>query len=255
MALKLNKPGQSASATHTSAPAAKSGGLSFVKRGKAAQEAFAKEEHKSEQASKGQVFRFWVPKDKDASITFLDGDLTDGVLDISFIYEHNINMNGKWGNFFICTQDEEPCPICEGGNNPSYVGVMTVIDHSEYVSKKDGQVKKDNIKLFVAKRDTIKQLQKLAAKRGGLRGCRFDVSRTGDKSPSVGNTFDFTEKLTDAQLSAKYGDKAKPVDYETLLAGMYLPAKELRKLGFGSMGGPVGGEAPMNDNEDFDGEM
>ncbi len=245
MALKLTSK-QDKSSTQSS-------GLSFIKRGKEAQEAFAKEEHKSEMAAKGQVFRFWVPKDKDTTITFLDGDLVDGVLDIPFIYEHNINMNGKWGNFFICTHDEEPCPICEGGNSPSYVGLMTVIDHSEYVSKKDNQVKRDVVKLFVAKRDTIKQLQKLAAKRGGLRGCRFDVSRTGDKSPSVGNTFDFIEKLTPQQLTAKYGEKAKPIDYDAVLSAMYLPAKELRKLGFGSLSTPIGGEPAIAD--DFEGEM
>lgn len=229
-------------------------GLSFLKKGKAAQETLAKEEHKSEMKQKGNVFRFWVPQDKEASITFLDGDLSDGVLDIPFFYEHNINMNGKWGNFFVCTQDEEPCPICEGGATPSYVGIMTVIDHSEYVSKKDGATKKDNVKLMVVKRDTIKMLQKLAVKRGGLRGCRFDVSRTGDKSASVGNVFDFTEKLNEQALVAAYKEKAKPLNYEELLMGMYLPAKDLRKLGFGSSAGPIGGEAPMSGG-DYSNEM
>lgn len=224
------------------------GGLTFLKKGKAAQETFAKEEHKAEVAAKGNVFRFFVTKDKEASITFLDGDIVDGVLDTTFYYEHNLNMNGKWGNFFACTQEEEPCPICEGGNNPSYVCVLTVIDHSSYVSKKDGQTKKDNIKLFVAKRETYKMLQKLAIKRGGLRGCRFDVSRTGDKSPSVGNVFDFTEKLTDAQLVEKYGaDKSKAVNYEEYFGNLYMPAKELRKLGFGSTAGPIGSEQAPED--------
>lgn len=270
MAIQLKKPAGSqqssapakAPATAQSAsagsnkPAAKTGGLSFIKRGKQAQETFAKEEHKAEMNSKNNVFRFWVPKDKEASLTFLDGDLVDGVLDIPFFYEHNINMNGKWGNFFICTQDEEPCPVCEGGNQPAYVGVLTVIDHSEYVSKKDGQVHKDNIKLFVAKRETIKMLQKLAVKRGGLRGCRFDVSRTGDKSSSVGNVFDFTEKHTEEALKKMYGDKSNPINYEEMLAGLYLPAKELRKLGFGAAGGPIGGEAPMSsDDENYEDAM
>lgn len=245
--------------------AAKTGGVSFLKKGKEAHETFAKEEHKAEQASKNNFFRFWVPKDKETSVTFLDGDLnSDGVLDIQFFYEHNINMNGKWGNFFICTQDEEPCPICEGGAFPTYVGLLTVIDHSEYVSKKDNLTHKDNVKLMVIKRDTVKTLQKLAVKRGGLRGCRFDVSRTGDKSPSVGSVFDFTEKVSDAVLSKLYTskdkdgklvDKSKPINYEELLSKTYLTAKELRKLGFGSSAGPVGGEAPMSGGEDYEGEM
>lgn len=234
----------------------KSGGVSFLKKGKAAQETFAKEEHKAEQSAKGRVFRFWVPKDKETSLTFLDGDLNaDGVLDIQFFYEHNINMNGKWGNFFVCTQDEEPCPICEGGAYPAYVGLLTVIDHSEYVSKKDNMTHKDNVKMMVVKRDTVKMLQKLAIKRGGLRGCRFDVSRTGDKSASVGNVFDFTEKHAEAALVKLYGDKSKPINYEEVLSKAYLSAKDLRKLGFGSSSGPIGGEAPMSGGEDYEGEM
>jgi len=158
----------------------KPSGLGFLKKGKAALEVIQKEAFKTEQKMKGQTFRFWVPKDKDVSITFLDGNIVDGLLDIPFYYEHNINMNGKYGNFFICTQEEEPCPICEGGSLASYVGVLTVIDHSEYVSKKDGLTKKDNVKLMAVKRDTVKLLQKMSEKKGGLRGCRYAVSRNGD---------------------------------------------------------------------------
>lgn len=234
----------------------KAGGLSFLKRGKAAQEAFAKEEHKAEQAAanaKNKIFRFFVKDGEETVVTFLDGNLSDGVLDIPFYYEHNINMNGKWGNFYTCTQDEEPCPICEGGNTPSYVGVMTVIDHSEYKGS-NGQLYKDTIKLFVAKRETIKLLQKHAVKRGGLRGCMFDVSRTGDRSASVGNVFDFSAKLTEQQLLDKWKEKATPINYEKLLSESYLPAKELRKMGFGNSGTPIGGESSLDDSS-FDNDL
>ena len=46
-----------------------------------------------------------------------------------------------------------------------------------------GKVIKNTRKLFIAKNQTIKMLTKLAAKRGGLQGCTFDVARTGDKEP------------------------------------------------------------------------
>lgn len=239
-------PVATASAPASQAP--KASGLSFIKRGKAAQAVADQEEKKAEMRSKNNIFRFYLPKDANSSITFLDGNLVDGVLDIPFYHEHQLNMNGSWKNWFICTQDEEPCPICEGGNNSAYVGIMTVIDHSEYTNK-NNMVVKDTLKLFVAKRDTIKLLQKYAVKRGGLRGCTFDVTRTGDKSASVGSAFDFTEKLTEAELTAKYKpakngdvDRSKPVNYEDYLAGLYQPASELRKLGFGSSAGPVGSE-------------
>jgi hypothetical protein len=265
MALKLNKGGQTTIVTPQAPVAAQkqmavaqsvpSPTLSFLKKGKAAQEAFNKEEHRKEVQSKGKFLRFWVPKDKESSITFLDGDLTpDGLLENPFYYEHNINLAGKWNNFFICTQDEEPCPICQGGASASYVAVFTVIDHSEYISKTDGQLKKDVVKLLVAKMDSVKLLQKYALKRGGLRGCRFDVTRTGDKSPSIGSAFDFTEKLVEADLVKKYAERSAPINYNEMLSSLYLNAKELRKLGFGSSAGPVGGEAPMS-SEDYSASM
>lgn len=244
MALTFNK-GKAPGTTPAPANAAKSPSLAFVKRGAQAKATMEQEDKRREQAMKGGVQRFWLPQDKPNSITFLDGNLVDGMLDIPFLYEHQINMNGSWRNWFICTQDSEPCPICEGDNKPYYAGFLTVIDHSEYKTK-DGLTHKDTVKLFVAKRDTIKQLQLMATKRGGLRGCTFDVLRTGDKSPSVGSTFDFTEKLTDQQLKAKF-KVSDPMDYNKLFTEAYMPAKELRKLGFGSMAGPVGGEAADDD--------
>lgn len=236
---------------------AKPSGLLFLKRGKAAKLVADQEEKKAEMRARNNIFRFWLPKDGTTSITFLDGNLVDGILDIPFYHEHNVHMNGSWMNWFICTQDEEPCPICEGGGSPAYVGVLSVIDHGEYTGKKDGLVHKDNLKLFVAKRDTIKLLQKYAVKRDGLRGCTFDVSRTGDKSAAVGSAFDFTEKLTEQQLLKKYKpakdgelDRSKPVNYEEYLKGLYQPASELRKLGFGTSEGTVGSEA-SDTNYDF----
>lgn len=231
-------------------------GMAFLRTGKAAQEEMVKVEFKAESAQKGKFQRYWMPDGADGTITFLDGDLSEGILDIPFYYEHQIHMNGSWRNWFICTQDEEPCPICEGGHQPSYVGVMTVIDHSEYTSKKDNKTYKDQIRLYVAKRDTIKQLQKIAGMSGGLRGMRFNVSRTGDKSAAVGNVFfPVGTKMTSAELSAKYKENAAPFKYDELLSSIYYPAKELRKLGFGSAHNPTGNEKGLHDDHDYSQEL
>jgi hypothetical protein len=177
-------------------------------------------------------------------------------------------MNGHRRNWFVCTQDEEPCPICEaasGGDRSQYVGYLTVIDHSEFKGR-DNTVYKDQVRLFAAKKDTVKLLQGYAVKRGGLRGCKFDVVRVGDKSASVGSGFDYTEKYTDDQLFQMYGkvkvktlvngkpaekieDHSKPINYDWYLETIYQPADELRKLGFGSLGGPIGSEQGPTEGE------
>lgn len=257
MVLKLNTKAapegtqKPAAGSHQAVQVHKPSGLAFLKRGAAAKEEFAKAEYKAEQNSKKKVNRFWVTKGETSTITFLDGNLdADGLLDIPYFYEHSVQMNGKWGHFFVCTQDTEPCPICEGGLNNSYVGLLSVIDHTSYTAK-DGKTYKDQVKLFAAKRDTIKQLQIYATKRGGLAGCKFDVSRTGDKSASVGNMFDFTDKSTIAQLKANYPQSTTPINYEEYLQALYLSAKELRKLGFGSTLGPIGSEPDPANSEEY----
>jgi len=219
--------------------------MSFIKRGKAAQQEMAKQQAKAEQASKDKAFRFYLPTGADTSVTFIDGDLNDeGILDIPMFHEHQVHMNGHWRNWFVCVQDEESCPLCEGGDEPALVGALTIIDHSEWKDKQ-GNEHKDERKLFIAKFSTIQKLQNMATKRKGLAGCTFDVFRSSDsKSPNVGDQFDFTEKHTKGGLKKKFKDAAEAYDYEEVLT--YLPAAELRKLGFGVTG--VGGEKPLDDS-------
>ncbi len=235
---KLNKPAPK--------PAKKVPTFALLK-GKAAQDAFAQDELRAElrNNSKDKTHRYFVKRDTNSDITFLDGKLVNGILDLPLaINEHQVNMNGSWNNFYLCTAEHDastPCPICEGGANAALVVYFTVIDHTQWTSK-DGTVHKDQVKLFVAKRDTVRLLMQYAIKRGGLRGCRFDVSRVGDKSPAVGSAFDFSEKLTEQQLVAKYKEKAVALNYEAEVAKAYICPSDLKKLGFGDMSTPVGAE-------------
>lgn len=223
--------------------------MGFIKKGKAAKREMAKVEAQIAQRDeemKNRVFRFRLPDEEQTSITFLDGDLDDdGLLNIAMYYEHNMYQNGSYNHWYVCVGESEPCPICEGGSTPSFVGAFTVIDHTVWKDKK-GVVHKDELKLFVAKRHTIKQLQTIAKKRGGLTGCTFDVTRTGPNSASVGSMFDFSEKKTLAALRKKYGQEIGPYNYEEVI--QYLTAKELRKLGFGSA--PVGSEDEYDEDDD-----
>lgn len=203
-------------------------------------------DEKAKQMEEGFIRRFWMPKDAETTITFLDGKLLpDGLLDNTTFLEHQLNLNGSWQNWYACTSEDEPCPICEGGDTPSLVGVFTVIDHSEWTSKKDGSVHKDERRLFVAKRQTLKQLQKIATKRKGLLGCTFEVSRIGEKAASVGDMFDFVQKKTLSVLGKKYKE-AMPYDYQEILT--YKTAQELRDEGFGSL--TVGAEPDVDDDDE-----
>lgn len=220
--------------------------VSFMKKGKAAHAMMDKAE--AEAAAKkaslqNQARRFWIPQDKETQITFLDGSLDDeGVLEAVTFWEHQLKISGDWRNWFPCTQVEEPCPICEGGETPYLVALFTIIDHSEYKDNK-GVTHKNQKRLFACKRETFRRLQKIAAKRGGLAGITFDVSRGGDKSASVGDSFDFVEKRTLSAIQKAYGldkETVAPFVYDEVIT--YRTAKELRKLGFGDTSKPMGSD-------------
>jgi len=227
-------------------------------RGDSVKKEIEKEDTRQEErkAEQGKLWRFWMKDgETDARITFVDGFLTKaGVLDGFAYREHTEKVGNDYYNY-VCVSENEPCPLCALGKDHNYslVTVFTVIDHRSYVGKK--ATYKDTPKLFVAKRDTFKVLQNLAAKRGGLAGTTWDLMREGAKSPNVGNHFDFVEKNTIESLRKQYmkkDEKTKkvstfflPADYTTEI--VYRTAAELRKLGFGKA--PIGGEGALSDSE------
>jgi hypothetical protein len=231
--------------------------VSWLKKGKEAHaQVEAADQETAKKQAAGSVRRFWIPKDKETQITFLDGNLDeDGLLETVTFWEHNLRLNGKWGNHYACTQDQEVCPICVGGDTPSLVAAFSIIDHTEWTDK-NNKVHKNERRMFVCKRETFKRLQKIATKRDGLAGCTFDVSRTGDKSPSVGSDFDFVEKRTLPQIAKAYTlveDSGTPFNYEEVL--VYRDAAELKQLGFGTIGvgaPAAGGAAPTASDYDND---
>lgn len=221
--------------------------MSFLKKGKQARkEAVAVDEQRRARDEESKVFRFFVPRGQERRITFLDGDLDDdNELVMTAYYEHNLYMNGRWNNFFVCTGNEdEPCPICEEGKMPSMVAVFTIIDHSEYTDR-NGKTHKDQPKLLVAKRQTQKLLEYQAAKRGGIAGITFDVARIDeDQSAAVGTSFDFVEKNPVSKIKQKFG--VDVYNYEDIIN--YRSPDDLRKMGFGKPS-KIGGEAGVTEDD------
>ena len=223
------------------------GGVAWIKRGREAKKQWSEQNKKDEDKRKNLSFRFFLPRGKAATMTFLDGKITDeGILDCPMYYEHQLHLNGNWKNWFVCVGTEESCPICEGGKEPAYVMALSVIDHSKFKSKKDGKEYKNQRRLFVFKRDTLKLLISLAKMQGGnLAGLTFNVSRSDEeRSANVGDDFDFQGKSSMAALQKRYGEEANPYDYEKALP--YVNAAELRKMGFGS-GKRVGEETGVTE--------
>jgi len=105
---------------------------------------------------------------------------------------------------------------------PSSIVVFSVIDHSSWTSPQ-GKTYVDQKRLFVMKRNSSawgilqRTMERLRDRKGieSLRGCRFESSRHGDKTPAVGNSFEFLERVEDLSSLPDpfdYGKALKPKD-------------------------------------------
>lgn len=244
---------------------AKAGGItghkpvpSFMKVGAAAKQTFQEEEAKQEaaRAEAGKAWRFMMKAGESAKITFLDGKLNDdGMLDCPMFREHTIFFAGRWRNF-VCTAEQEACPLCEQDDRPSLVGILTVLDHRKFTSKKDGHTVQYRRKLYVAKRQTLKQLMKFAEKKeGSLVGMTFEMDRTDKQKASVGDIFTPESKFTLGAIREQLGlkpDDVKPLDYAEEI--VYHTRKELLEMGLKGMSG-VGDEPDPGEDGDVAAEL
>jgi hypothetical protein len=260
------KAAQSATEVGAAAPK-KTGGVTFLLKGTAAKAAVHAEAVKAEarREAANRMRSYWLPYNGDGQITFLDGTLDgDGILEIPRFYQHSIQV-GSGRESFVCTGEIDtstPCPLCAAGDKPSLVGVMTVIDHSQYTVTKGpnaGKVYKNQRRLFVAKEGTLASLQKLAAKpeRNGLALCTFDVSRGPEnkRPPGVGDTFDFVMKHKSlAAIAEKYEmklEECQPAIYDGEEGEIvYRTPAQLIELGLGKPHTGVGYEKGVSAAKD-----
>lgn len=170
-----------------------------------------------EQAEReNDVRRFWLKDGGETNIIFVDSDPF-------CIHEHNLQVNGKWGHYKTClASGGEKCPFCEADSRDDFIAYFTVIDKTEYKGK-DGKTYKNQIRAYPSKAETLKILRKLSEKNGNsLTGIEFEVSRTGDKSPRVGNMFTPVKRhnLKDPKVYKALGFNAPPksIDWEAKLA-------------------------------------
>lgn len=168
--------------------------------------------------SAGASVRFWMPKGSERQIIFL----VNGVESIS-VFEHNVRLNGHWRNWFTCLKVlGRPCPLCDWadshrGEFKRYpVTIFSVIDTHSYEDRA-GKKHSNERRLLCCKSDTADVLKRkwLTRIEAGqdLRGAMFKVFRSnGDKSPGVGDDFEFTRMVDLASFP-----ESEPLDVAELV--------------------------------------
>jgi hypothetical protein len=180
---------------------------------------------RDEQKAKG-IRRLWLPIEAAMVAMFVTNDPF-------CFWEHQLKIGGDWKNWVTCVKGLEGysfCPICKLADKikkfwRSYVGAYKIIDRSEWTDR-DGNKRKDTPKLLVAKKDSLAIFRNQAKKREGMRGREYDVFRSGEKAASIGDSWDFIRKVSEADMAKEVGaDKIVDLDFADLLKP--LPFKDL----------------------------
>ncbi len=159
----------------------------------------AVEEEKKRQENLRSLFRFFITGDgAEADVRFL----TDSP--ITFL-EHSVKTkrNGKdYYDNVICTSNERPCHLCEGGDRASFKGAYLIWDNRVYETKDENGKKKKvkgSLKLYVVGTKVLSQIQRLYNKYG-LLDREYTIVRLGEGTQTT-YTFERGDKL--APLSEK----------------------------------------------------
>lgn len=145
--------------------------------------------------------RVWIPAGQSRDFVFVD--------DAPFTFdEHNARINGSWRNHITCLapvteEGEPPCCSILGKDSRYRVSMMTVIDTSKWTDKK-GNVRQYEIKVLPAKWKTAQKLERkmneLSKDGKSIVGRLYKVVRETDKSPAVGDDYEFSRDVDMTKL-------------------------------------------------------
>ena len=168
-----------------------------------------------------QLWRFFLSKDgEEATVRFLTEE------PINF-YEHTIKntRNGKESyDNVICTRDIGDCPLCDGGDKPSFKGAFLVYDKRPYeYTDKNGKKQKSSgqLRLYVQGARVLSQLDRLS-ERYGLTNRDYTITRTGSGTSTtyMFDRDDDVNKLTEAEIKNMLPDKLRDM-YDGTMESLY----------------------------------
>lgn len=126
----------------------------------------AKRQEAARAARRNRLFEFYLKDDKDeADVRFLLEEPCN-------IRVHQVQRKAGNGRTFydsvICTEDDS-CPYCEMGDNPTVKGATLIIDHRPFEYTDDNGKKKkgkNQVKLFIQGTKVMGQLERISDKYG-----------------------------------------------------------------------------------------
>lgn len=144
--------------------------------------------------------RFFLNPGQSATLVFLD---SEGF----FLREHNVKINGKWGNHFTCIRDFARCGLCAGqsGKHPGSaafpIAAFSAINLTGYI-KDDGTAVKNYRQLVTLNKTVVEKFfRKMQEKANGdckLWAVRF--TRDSKNEAQTGEDIEFIKPVPYSEL-------------------------------------------------------
>lgn len=142
-----------------------------------------------------QTRRFYMKPGEDATIIFLDGDNTEDE-PIGNYKEHQFeSTSGRWPNFQSCTGAAGGCVFCKAGVRAYDAWPLTIIQVKPTWTDRDGNEHKNQRKLLIAKKESMQRFLRQIEKREGLAGSVWNIYRSNQRAYTIGDDWEFVEKL------------------------------------------------------------
>lgn len=178
------------------------------------------EEQAADRATRSTAFNFYLKKGESARVVFLEDE--PGAL----VYQLTQKVGDRYEDF-ICAGDASE--YRDLPKRPSLVGYITVMLLGE-VKTSNGKVIKNPKRMLAAKSGTLDILQRAHAKRGGLYGKVFEVSRSkNDKSPAAGDMWDYEEAMSESQIK-ELSEDVEPINFEEVLKPKERTPEQMMKI-------------------------
>lgn len=137
--------------------------------------------------------RFWLKPAATKDILFVD--------DTPFCYKEHSWRVGEDKQFYYatCTNgiNAEGChgDSAKGVSKADYIGQLTIVDITGYVSRKDNKEHKFEVTLFSPKTKVLNKLKLRKEKKGTLVNQIYTVTRGDENSPNTGDDFDWQREV------------------------------------------------------------
>lgn len=137
--------------------------------------------------------RFYLKIGGEGEILFIDGDNTTEEPIGSYREHAYVTKDGKWPNFATCSVRN--CPICREGLKPYDAWPFTIIQVKPTWTDRQGKEHANEVKLLVAKKEAMQKILRHIGLRKGLVGTYWNVFRSGQKSYTIGDDWQFQKKI------------------------------------------------------------